>query len=133
MRSNLARRAAVPVELTGSRAVSCVALVARHRGLDGRPHDRMKKAWRIGARENLDPNQPRGQPDGSARVQPGHDRAVPELPAIPENRQRLRQAKRIGVEATDPLLHPPGDQSPADRPLQGQATAGPAAARAAAR
>jgi hypothetical protein len=89
----------------------------------------MHKPRPVTGRQHLGPDQTSGQPRGDVRRHACDRRGVTRFAAIPQHRQRLRQAERAGAEAPHPCDDLPRDslQPARQQPGRLQGSQGPAA------
>ena len=98
------RPAGAPSACSSRAAARCARpLVAPQRRLDARrgPPDAGSRGGSSAA-STSSPHEPGGQPRGLRRVEAGDRRRVPQLAAVAEHGQRLREAERARLEAADP-------------------------------
>ena len=94
MRGDLTRRAAIGVQQPGRAAMGAVLSADIQRRLQRITDHRVHEPRPVTGREHLGTDQAPGQPRGDGH---GHVRdrgRVPQLAAIPQHGQRLRQAQR---------------------------------------
>ena len=107
MRRDLPRRGPIGMQQAGGGAMQRVARIACQRGLDRIADNRMDEPRRIVGRQHLQTNETRGQRDRLRHLHAGDRRRVAQLAAVPEHRERLREAQRARMQPPHPGQHPP--------------------------